>query len=47
MKKRYETKVAVFLILTRENNGKTEILLHERQNTGYMQLYFRIYTKIF
>lgn len=36
MKKRYETKVAVFLILTRENNGKTEILLQERQNTGYM-----------
>lgn len=36
MKQRYESKVAVFLILTRENNDKTEILLQERANTGYM-----------
>ena len=36
MKKRYQSKVAVFLILTREENGKTEILLQERYNTGYM-----------
>lgn len=36
MKERYQSKVAVFLILTREENGKTEILLQERYNTGYM-----------
>ena len=36
MKQRYESKVATFLILTRENNGKTEILLQKRCNTGYM-----------
>lgn len=36
MKKRYETKVAVFLILTRNVNGKTEVLLQQRCNTGYM-----------
>ena len=36
MKERYQSKVAVFLILTREVNGKTEILLQERYNTGYM-----------
>lgn len=36
MKERYETKVAVFLILTRKVNGKTEILLQRRYNTGYM-----------
>lgn len=34
MKERYQTKVAVFLILTRNNN--TEILLQKRYNTGYM-----------
>lgn len=36
MKKRYESKVAVFLVLNREKNGKTEILLQRRCNTGYM-----------
>ena len=36
MKKRYETKVAVFLILTRNVNVKTEVLLQQRCNTGYM-----------
>ena len=36
MKKRYESKVAVFLILMREVNGKIEILLQRRYNTGYM-----------
>lgn len=36
MKQRYQSKVAVFLILTREENGKTEILLQRRYNTGYM-----------
>ena len=36
MKERYQSKVAVFLILTREENGKTKILLQERYNTGYM-----------
>lgn len=36
MSERYKCIVAVFLILTRENKGKTEILLQERYNTGYM-----------
>lgn len=36
MKERYQSKVAVFLILTREKNGNTEILLQQRCNTGYM-----------
>ena len=36
MKKRYESKVAVFLILMRKVNGKREILLQRRCNTGYM-----------
>lgn len=36
MKKRYESKVAVFLVLTRETNKGTEILLQRRCNTGYM-----------
>lgn len=36
MKERYQTKAAVFLILTRKNNGNTEILLQKRHNTGYM-----------
>lgn len=35
-KERHQNKMAVFLILTRQNNGKTEILLQERYNTGYM-----------
>lgn len=36
MNERYKSIIAVFLILTRENKGKTEILLQERYNTGYM-----------
>lgn len=36
MSERYKSIIAVFLILTRENKGKTEILLQERYNTGYM-----------
>ena len=36
MKKRYESKVAVFLVLTRETINGTEILLQRRSNTGYM-----------
>ncbi len=36
MKERYQSKVAVFLILTREIEGQTQILLQERCNTGYM-----------
>ena len=36
MKERYQSKVAVFLILTRNINGKEEILLQKRCNTGYM-----------
>ena len=36
MKERYQSKVVVFLILTREVNGIKQILLQERCNTGYM-----------
>lgn len=36
MKERYKCLVAVFLVLMRNNEGKTEILLQKRQNTGYM-----------
>lgn len=36
MGERYQTKVAVFLILTRTKNENTEVLLQERCNTGYM-----------
>ena len=36
MKKRYESKVAVFLVLTRETDKGTEIMLQRRCNTGYM-----------
>ena len=36
MKDRYDSKVIVFLILTRVNNGKKQILLQKRKNTGYM-----------
>lgn len=36
MKQRYETKVAVFLVLTRMIDGKKEVLLQRRCNTGYM-----------
>lgn len=36
MKQRYETKVAVFLVLTRMMDGKKQVLLQKRCNTGYM-----------
>ncbi|MBO5348292.1 MAG: NUDIX domain-containing protein [Clostridia bacterium] len=36
MKQRYESKIAVFLVLTREKNEKKEVLLQKRCNTGYM-----------
>ena len=36
MKLRYETKVAAFLVLTRMVDGKKEVLLQKRCNTGYM-----------
>lgn len=37
VKERYQTKVAVFLILARmKNDNKKEILLQKRINTGYM-----------
>lgn len=36
MKERYMCKIAVFLIITREVNNKTEVLLQRRFNTGYM-----------
>lgn len=36
MEERYQSKVVVFLILTRDINGKKEILLQKRCNTGYM-----------
>lgn len=36
MKERYKSKVAVFLILTREEKGQKQVLLQERCNTGYM-----------
>lgn len=36
MAERYQSKVAVFLVLMRELNGNTQVLLQERCNTGYM-----------
>ena len=36
LKERYKSIVAVFLILTRLNDDRTEVLLQKRQNTGYM-----------
>ena len=36
MKERYESKVAVFLVLTRLTDNGTEIMLQRRCNTGYM-----------
>lgn len=36
MKTRFKTTVAVFLILEREINGRRQILLQKRFNTGYM-----------
>lgn len=40
MKERYRTLSAVMLMLIRENNGKEEILLQKRKNTGYMDGYW-------
>lgn len=36
MKQRYESKVVVFLVLTRIVDGKKEVLLQKRCNTGYI-----------
>ncbi len=36
MKERYRTLSAVMLLLTKEENGKEQILLQKRKNTGYM-----------
>ena len=36
MKETYQSKVAVFLLLTKETDKGTEILLQRRCNTGYM-----------
>lgn len=36
MKERYMVKSAAYLCLFREQNGKKQILLSRRQNTGYM-----------
>jgi len=35
MSERFLSRSAVMLLLTRETNGETEILLQKRQNTGY------------
>ena len=41
MGERFKTRSAVMLMLMRENNnGKEEILLQKRQNTGYMDGYW-------
>lgn len=36
MKERYQSKIAVFLVLTRETENGEEILLQRRYNTGFM-----------
>ena len=36
MEEKYYSRLAVNLVLTRINNGRKEILLQLRQNTGYM-----------
>lgn len=36
MKERYQSKIAVYLVLTREKDNCTEIMLQRRCNTGYM-----------
>lgn len=36
MKKRFSAPIAVFLIILKNENAKTKILLQKRQNTGYM-----------
>ncbi len=40
MEEKYRTLSAVMLMLIRENNGKEEILLQKRKNTGYMDGYW-------
>ena len=40
MKERYKTLSAVMLILIREENGKEQIILQKRKNTGYMDGYW-------
>lgn len=35
MEERYSSKLVTDLMLTRENNGKKEVLLALRKNTGY------------
>ena len=39
-KQRYKTPSAVILILSRNNNGKEQVLLQKRKNTGYMDGYY-------
>ena len=36
MKERYGSKVTVFLVLIRTENGRKQVLLQKRCNTGYM-----------
>lgn len=40
MKERFKAPCAVFVILERECEGRREILLQKRQNTGYMDGYW-------
>jgi mutator protein MutT len=40
MKERYLSKIAVFLILTRETENGTEMLLQRRYNTNYMDGFY-------
>lgn len=40
MTERYKSKVAVYLLLTRNENNKAEILLQRRYNTGYMDGFY-------
>ncbi len=39
-KDRFKTPIAVILMLIRNNNGKEQILLQKRKNTGYMDNYY-------
>ena len=36
MKEWYQSKIVVFLVLTRKTDNGTEIMLQRRCNTGYM-----------
>jgi len=40
MKERYKSKIAVYLLLIRNEDNKTEILLQKRYNTGYMDGFY-------